>query len=56
MQKLLILMLVMLSLQAYAQDDLFNTPKPPSRKGVIFGVKGGINFPGGDMADRFGTS
>lgn len=48
--------LFLMSFQATAQDDLFSIEKPPARKGLIFGVNGGLDFPGGDMADRFGMS
>ncbi len=56
MRVMLILLLSVLSLVSTAQDDLFNTPKPPARKGFIIGVNGAIDFPGADMAERYGTS
>jgi hypothetical protein len=41
----------------YAQDDLFGKEgKTPPRKGFIIGVNGGLDFPAGDMARRFGTN
>lgn len=39
-----------------AQDALFATDKPPARKGLIIAANGNLDFPGGDMAKRFGTS
>lgn len=56
MQKLLILLFAALSVHANAQDGLFDIEKPPARKGFIIGINGGLDFPGADMADRFGTS
>ncbi len=56
MRQLFFAALFLLSLQANAQDDLFILEKPPARKGVILGFNGGVDFPGGDMAKRFGTS
>ena len=56
MRKILTTALLMFSVQAFAQDGLFNLEKPPTRHGLIFGANGGVDFPGGDMAERFGTS
>lgn len=56
MRILVALIIVVLSTQAYAQNGIFNTEKAPPRKGVVLGFNGGVDFPGGDMADRFGTS
>jgi len=56
MQRILFFALIVISLKANAQDDLFNLEKPPARKGFIIGANGGIDFPGADMAKRFGTS
>lgn len=39
-----------------AQDDLFGTERVPPRKGWVFSVNANLDFPGGDMKDRFGTS
>lgn len=41
---------------AVAQDDLFGTAAEPSRKGLVIGVNGGLDFPVADMATRFGLS
>jgi hypothetical protein len=41
---------------SFAQSDLFGADKLPPRKGVIFNVNGNLDFPGADMAKRFGTS
>lgn len=56
MYKLLTGIFLLLGVQAGAQDDLFNIQKPEGRNGVVFGFGAGVDFPGGDMADRFGTS
>lgn len=53
---LLVLFCLAYLMPAQAQDDLFGSAKKPSRKGVIFGVNGNLDFPGADMAKRFGTS
>lgn len=52
----LILILFLAAFPAKAQDDLFATTKEPARKGLVFAVNGSVDFPGGDMANRFGTS
>lgn len=41
---------------AHAQADIFGTEKAPVRKGFIIGVNGDLDFPGADMAKRFGAS
>lgn len=57
MQRILIIaFFLLMSLNAGAQDDLFSLEKPPARKGFILGFNGGVDFPGADMAKRFGTS
>lgn len=56
MQRILVLLLLSVSLQANAQNDLFGLEKQPARKGFILGFNGGIDFPGADMAERYGTS
>lgn len=39
-----------------AQADLFGSEKAPEKKGVVFGVNAGFDFPMADMAKRFGAS
>ncbi len=41
---------------AHAQDELFGTPKREAKKGFVISLAGNLDFPGGDMARRFGTS
>lgn len=52
----LIVSLLLISLSLRAQDDLFGAQKEPMRKGVVFAVNASLDFPGADMAKRFGTS
>jgi hypothetical protein len=40
----------------HAQDALFATEKAVARKGIVIAANGNLDFPGGDMAKRFGTS
>lgn len=56
MYKLLTCIMICLSVAASAQNDLFNLQKPEARNGVVFGFGAGVDFPGADMAERFGTS
>lgn len=57
MRVILIVTVLLLSVSMVkAQNSLFVTEKTPSRNGVVLGFNGGVDFPGGDMADRFGTS
>lgn len=56
MRKILALLFLSLSFQVNAQNDLFGLEKQPARKGFILGFNGGVDFPGGDMAERYGTS
>lgn len=56
MKHKLLFVLLLSSIQMYAQDDLFSTAKKPARKGLLIGVNGSLDFPGGDMAKRFATS
>lgn len=56
MQKILILLALFVSVETFAQNDLFNIQKPEAKNGVIFGFGAGVDFPAGDMADRYGTS
>lgn len=53
---ILIASLLLVSLSLRAQDDLFGTTKEPMRKGLVFALNASVDFPGADMADRFGTS
>ncbi len=39
-----------------AQDDLFGTTKMEARKGLVIALNGSLDFPGADMAKRFGIS
>lgn len=41
---------------AFAQDDLFGTPKKEPKKGLVIGFNGNFDMPLADMADRFGLS
>ncbi len=43
-------------LATFAQDDLFGGEKEPLRKGLVIGLNGTVDFPGADMAKRFGAS
>lgn len=60
MNRLFVLLLVVLSGPGMvrAQDDgLFGPPeKTAPTQGIIFGVNGNFDVPGGDMSDRFGLS
>lgn len=56
MKNAILLVLLLFSFNAYAQDELFGSNKQPTRKGLIIGINGNLDFPGGDMAKRFGTS
>lgn len=56
MRTLLSVVLLLGSLAAHAQDDLFGTTTTPARKGFVFGVNGSFDMPAGDMADRYGNS
>ncbi|MCB0696309.1 MAG: hypothetical protein KDC07_03025, partial [Chitinophagaceae bacterium] len=56
MHRLLIVIFVLSGLHAMGQDGLFGTVKKEARKGFIIGVNGDIDFPGADMAKRYGTS
>lgn len=56
MYRSLLIALLLLSVRATAQDGLFLTEKTVARHGVVLGVNGDLDFPGGDMAKRFGTS
>jgi hypothetical protein len=53
---LLVLLLFCVDNVSFAQDALFNTEKTPARKGIVIAANGNLDFPGGDMAKRFGTS
>ena len=50
------LLLIITGLTSFAQDDLFGTTKTPDRNGIVIGLNGALDFPGADMAKRFGTS
>lgn len=56
MRKAFVLLITLLSFKAQAQDALFGSNKLATRKGLIIGVGGNLDFPGADMAKRFGTS
>jgi hypothetical protein len=56
MHKIIVLLFLVMSLNADAQNELFGTEKAPARKGFILGFNGGVDFPGADMAVRYGTS
>ncbi len=56
MRKLLFVVFTCFVAQVNAQDGLFSLERAPTRKGIVFGFNGGVDFPLGDMADRFGTS
>jgi hypothetical protein len=53
---LLFLLSVIAVLPTHAQDDIFAKEQEPARHGLVFGVNASLDFPGGDMAKRFGTS
>jgi hypothetical protein len=58
-QTVLFFFLLLITVSAFAQDDgLFGTvaPKAPPRNGFILCGNGDFDFPGGDMAQRFGFS
>lgn len=50
------IVILLFSLTATAQDGLFDLKKKEGRKGVVFAFGTGVDFPGADMAERFGTS
>lgn len=56
MQRILVMLFLAMSLNAQAQNELFGLEKAPARKGFILGFNGGVDFPGADMAERYGTS
>lgn len=56
MNKVFAALLLFVSINVYGQDDLFNIQKPEARNGFVFGFGGGVDFPGADMAERYGTS
>lgn len=41
---------------SFAQDDLFGTPKPEAKKGLLIGFNGNFDVPMADMAKRFGKN
>ena len=45
-----------ISLNVFAQDDLFGTTKKEARKGLVISVNGGVDLPVADMAKRFGIN
>lgn len=56
MRSILILLFFFASIHVNAQNSLFGLEKQPSRKGFILGFNAGVDFPGADMAKRYGTS
>ena len=56
MRRVLLLICICVAGQVNAQDGLFSLERSPTRHGFVFGVNGGVDFPFGDMADRYGTS
>lgn len=52
----LIASLLLISFSVRAQDDLFGSTKEPPRKGLVIAANVSVDFPGADMAKRFGTS
>ena len=50
------LLTILIPVASFAQDDLFGSTKEPVRKGLVIGINGSLDFPGSDMARRFGTS
>jgi hypothetical protein len=53
---LLLVFLILNTTISQAQKDLFKSEKTPAKKGFVIAINGDVDFPGGDMAKRFGTS